>query len=174
MGEDEREIIFEENEQRLKVILPLGRNWLMLALHTLALMVWLVMLAAVFFYLLDGRSSSIVLTVILLLWMVIWLWFGRFLWTRWQYHAASREILFIEPEQLVIRRPVSILGLTWAYDMDHISRLYFSERHRCPAFDYAYQHVYFGRSLAEAQASELIEELNGRCFPEAVDEEIVF
>ena len=132
------------------------------------------MLAAVLIYLLRGLSSTFVLTVILLLWLLVWLWFGRFLWTRWQFHAANREVLFIESEQLIIRRPVSILGLTWVYDISHIEGLYYSEQHRCPAFDYAYQHVYFGRSLAEDQAKSLIEELNRRRFPTDDGEEIVF
>lgn len=173
MRASEKTITFEEGEDRLKVVLPSGVNWPALILHSLALIVWLGMLVAVLVYLLDGRSSSFVLTAILLLWLLVWLWFGRFLWTRWQYHAANREVLFIEPEQLVIRRPVSILGLTWAYDMAHISRLYYSESHGCPAFDYAYSHVYFGRSLGEDQAYQLIETLNDRYFPEHSDDEIL-
>jgi hypothetical protein len=68
---------------------------------------------------------------------------------------------------------VSILGLTWVYDRSHVSRLYFSDQHHCPAFDYAYLHVYFGRSLAEPAARQLIDDLNGRYFPDEVEEEIV-
>ena len=167
------EITFEESDQRLKVVLPAGINWPVFVLHSLALLIWLGMLVAVLVYLLRGLSSSLVLTIILLIWLLIWLWFGRFLWARWQFHAANREILFIETEQLIIRRPVSILGLTWVYDMAHVSRLYYSDQHRCPAFDYAYQHVYFGRSLDESQARRLVSELNGRYFPEEPEEEIV-
>ena len=76
------------------------------------------------------------------------------------------ENVFIDEEQLVIRRPVSILGLTWAYDLNHVSRLYYSKQHKCPAFDYAYLHVYFGRSLNEEQAQFVIGELNDRYFPD--------
>jgi hypothetical protein len=82
-------------------------------------------------------------------------------------------VLFVEAEQVILRRPVSILGLTWVYDRSHVSRLYFSEQHRCPAFDYAYLHVYFGRTLPEEEARRLIEELNKRYFPEEAEEEIV-
>lgn len=173
LNKSDKEISFEETEDRLKVVLPLGINWLAFILHSIALLIWLGMLGAVLVYLIDGRSSSLVLTAILLLWLLIWLWFGRFLWTRWQYHAANREILFIEPEQLVLRRPVSILGLTWTYDMNHISRLYYSEQHQCPAFDYAYSHVYFGRSLSAEQSAQLIKSLNDRYFPEEANDEIV-
>lgn len=167
------EITFEESDDRMKVVLPLGLNWPMLALHSLAILVWMGMLIAVIVYLLRGLSSSFVLSVMLVIWMLIWLWFGRFLWSRWQYHAANREVIFIETEQLILRRPVSILGLTWAYDMNHVSRLYYSEQHRCPAFDYAYLHVYFGRSLKEEQARKLIEVVNDRFFPEEIEDEIV-
>lgn len=172
MNDTGDEIIFEESGQRLKVILPLGLNRPVFVLHTLALFVWLGMLIAVLVYLLRGLSSSFVLTAILLLWILVWLWFGRFLWTRWQYNAATREVLFVDAEQFIIRRPVSILGLTWAYDMAHVSRLYYSEQHHCPAFDYAYQHVYFGQALPKERAKSLVEDLNGRYFPDEPELEI--
>lgn len=162
-------IIFEESDQRLKVILPLKVNWLAIVLHSLAMIVWLAMLVTVLVYLVGGMSSTWVLTIILLIWSLIWLWFGRFLWTRWQYHVASREILFIDEEQLVIRRPVSILGLTTAYDRGHVSPFYYSEQHHCPAFDYAYLHVYFGRTLSERQAHYVIGKLNRLCLPDSME-----
>jgi hypothetical protein len=165
------DITYEESAGRLKVTLPSPVSWPLFGLHTLAMIIWLGMLAAVLVYLLRGLSSSFVLTIILLFWMVIWFWFGRFLWSRWQYHAASREILFIDDEQLVVRRPVSILGLTWVYDMSHVSGMYYSEQHGCPAFDYAYQHVYFGRELDEEQAIVVVNELNRRFFPNVTPEE---
>jgi hypothetical protein len=124
------------------------------------------MLAVVVVYLLRGMSSGFVLTVLLLIWMGIWFWFGRFLWSRWQYHAANREILFIDEEQVIIRRPVSILGITTSYDLRHVSPFYYSERHNCPAFDYAYYHVYFAHGLPAEAAHELIAQLNGRYFPD--------
>ena len=174
MSKRKNEILFDESNQKLKVVLPAGVNWPAFILHSIALLIWLGMLIAVLIYLVRGLSSSFVLTAILLLWLLIWFWFGRFLWTRWQYHAANREVLFVEPDQLIIRRPVSILGLTWVYDMSHIDGLYYSKQHNCPAFDYAYQHVYFGRMLDEEQAKMLIGELNRRYFPEEASEEISF
>lgn len=168
MGADNADIVFEENDKRLKVTLPVRASRLALALHSLALVVWLAMLATVLVYLVGGMSSTWVLTIILLIWSLVWIWFGRFLWTRWQYHAATREILFVDEEQLVIRRPVSILGSTTAYDKGHVSPFYYSEQHHCPAFDYAYLHVYFGRTLSERQARDVVDELNRRCFPDNV------
>ena len=135
--------------------------------YTVSLVVWLGMLVLVISYVLRGLSSSFVLTALLVLWTIVWLWFGRFLWRRWQYYAANREILFIDSEQIIIRRPVSILGQTTAYDIAHVSPFYYSDQHNCPAFDYAFLHVYFGQSLAREEGRELVAMLNTRYFPDS-------
>jgi hypothetical protein len=170
MSENEG-VTFEESNGRLKVVIPVRFNWLLFGLYTFGLVIWLVMLVAVLTYLLRGLSSSIVLTFILILWLIVWFWFGRFLTNRWQYQAANREILFINGKELIHRRPVSIFGLTNSYDIRHVSPFYFSENHSCPAFDYAFTHVYFGQSLDQQQAMELIDNLNQRYFPETVVDE---
>ena len=136
-------ISFEETPERLKVTIPVRPSRPMRIVYTASLVVWLGMLALVVSYVLRGLSSSFVLTALLVLWTIVWFWFGRFLWNRWQYYAANREILFVDKEQIIIRRPVSILGQTTAYDFAHISPFYYSEQHKCPAFDYAFLHVYF-------------------------------
>ena len=170
MTRPESSIIFEENEERLKITIPLRKNWLLLGIYSLALIIWVGMLGTILVYLIDGRSNSLVLTILLIIWLFIWLWLGRFLTNRWQYHLANREILFIDQEQLMIRRPVSIFGLTTSYEFAHISPFYMSEKHSCPAFDYAYAHVYFGQTLENHEATELVEELNDRYFPESEEE----
>lgn len=137
--------------------------------YTLSLVIWVAMLALVIAYVLRGLSSSFVLTALIVLWTIVWFWFGRFLWNRWQYHAANREILFIDDEQIIIRRPVSILGQTTAYDLNHVSPFYFSEQHDCAAFDYAFLHVYFGMGLDHEDGRELVAELNERYFPDEED-----
>lgn len=162
-------VIFEESAERLKITIPAKSNRLMRFVYSVSLVVWLGMLILVVSYVLRGLSSSFVLTALLVLWTIIWLWFGRFLWRRWQYYAANREILFIESEQIIVRRPVSILGQTTAYDFAHVSPFYYSEQHGCPAFDYAFLHVYFGQDLSEEAGRELVIMLNGKYFPH-VDE----
>jgi hypothetical protein len=154
----------EELEDSLKVTVPIERNWGLLILFSFTLIVWLGMLIIILTYLIGRSSSSIVQTVILIIWVLVWLRFGRFLWNRWQYFAANREILFVDQEQVVIRRPVSILGHTTTYDRQHIGEFYISERHQCPTFDYAYLNVYFGQSLAMEEAEALVGELNARLF----------
>ena len=166
MSKVEAAIQISEEADRLKVVIPERINWLILGLYSVALVTWLVMLVVIMVYLLRGYSTNLVLVVLLVIWIVVWLMFGRFLWKRWQNQAANREILFIDSEQLILRRPVSLLGLTNSYDFTHVSPFYYSERHHCVAFDYAYLHVYFGRSINRKQANVLIEDLNGRYFPE--------
>ena len=166
----EQDILFEENPERLKITIPVKLNWILFSLHTLALAVWLVMVGLIAIYLFQGLSNSFVLTVLILLWTLLWLWFGRFLWNRWQYYAANREILFIDDEQLIVRRPMSILGITNAYDFKYVSPFYYSDKHQCVAFDYAYAHVYFGHSLDETAARTFVTDINERYFPEDEDE----
>ena len=167
----EQGVLFEESPERLKITIPVKVNWILFSLHTLALAIWLVMVGLIVIYLFRGLSNSFVLTVLILLWTLMWLWFGRFLWNRWQYHAANREILFIDEEQLIVRRPMSILGITNVYDINYVSPFYYSDKHHCVAFDYAYAHVYFGHSLDETVAKAFVADLNERYFPDDEDEE---
>jgi hypothetical protein len=166
----EATIQISEESGRLKIVIPERINWLILGLYSIALVTWLVMLVVIMFYLLRGYSTNLVLIVLLVMWVAVWLMFGRFLWRRWQDQAANREILFIDSEQLILRRPVSIIGMTNSYDFKHVSPFYYSDRHHCMAFDYAYLHVYFGRSINHKQANNLIDDLNGRYFPELGEE----
>ena len=164
-------ITFEETPGRLKIIIPDRIRWSLLIVYTLALATWVGMIIIVISYLLRGQSTSLTLSALLLIWLVVWLLLGKFVWTRWQYQAANREVVFIDDEQIVIRRPVSILGITTAYDINYVSPFYYSDKHNCPAFDYAYMHVYFGRSISIQEAQQLIDQLNFRLFPELEDED---
>ncbi|HUS94574.1 MAG TPA: hypothetical protein VMZ24_05285 [Patescibacteria group bacterium] len=164
-------ISFDETPARLKITIPDRIRWSLLIIYTLALATWIAMIFVVISYLLRGQSTSLVLSALLVLWLLVWLLLGRFVWTRWQYQAAKREVIFIDEDQIVIRRPVSILGITTAYDIHHVSPFYISEKHNCPAFDYAYMHVYFGRSINPMEAQQLIDQLNTRLFPENEDDD---
>lgn len=176
MSPEFQTILLEESEGRLKITWPLKRPLFLFILFSLALIIWLVMLVGMSVYLvrdvmLAGERFTFVFSVMLIIWILIWLWFGRVLSARWQYVAANREIMFINKEQLIIRRPVSIFGITDAYDMQHISPFYISEKHNSPTFDYGYQHVYFGQVLSPTEAEALTGFLNGRFFPHWDDDE---
>jgi hypothetical protein len=156
----------EDYSQRTKIVIFRRVKKILLAIYSIAFLFWLAMLTVVAMYLFRGQSLGFVHAVILIMWAGIWLIFGRFLWNRWQHEAASREILFFERGQLNIRRPVSLFGITTVYDSAFMGPFYFSERHGCPAFDYAYHHVYFGQDLDNSEADKLIKELNSRFFSE--------
>lgn len=157
---------FEERNDGLKLTIPIKVQWLLLIIYSTTLIAWLAMIIVVLTYLLQGRSSGAVLTILLFGWLLAWMLLGRFLWNRWQYHAATRELLFIEADRLIHRRPVSIFGITTSYDWEYVSPFYYSDKHKCPAFDYAYMHVYFGRSLKRGEGESLVNQLNERYFPD--------
>jgi hypothetical protein len=164
-------ITFEPLEERLKIVLPEPRNWPAVLLFSLMLLVWVAgfiwMLLFTFRDVMGaGERFTFAFSVMMLIWLYIWYRLGRLLWGRWQYYMANREVLFINREELIVRRPVSILGLTDVYGMDHVSPFYYSDKHHCPAFDYGYQHVYFGHKLTDPEANQLVDFLNGRFFPD--------
>ncbi len=164
------DVIFEENAERLKIVLPVHFNWFLVILFSLSLVVWLVMIVGVLVAMFT-QGFGFVLIVILIIWLLLWYWMGRVLWGRWQYFAANREILFVSKENFVVRRPVSIFGTTTVYGMKHVTPFYLSGKHHCPAFDYAYQHVYFGDGLTKDGMKLLIGYLNGRYFPDHDDDD---
>ena len=175
-------ITFEETPERLKVTIPVRRNflnWTFLAIYTVLLVVWV---SGFFYgtitYIRNVRASNaagtfiFTLSVIFFSMMAIWLWFGRkYVWRWWQYHMANREILFINHEFLIVRRPVSILGLTDAYSMNHVSPLYWNDKYSCVAFDFGARGILFGTTLEQRDATWLIMRLNDRYFPNWRDEE---
>lgn len=169
------QVKFDENPDRLKVMWPVPRNWLVLGIYSLLLVLWVVLLVGGLVYAgiiaFSGERFAFSFTVMLLVLVYVLYRFGRVLWGQWQYYAANREILFVDQKRLIVRRPVSLLGVTAAYDMAHITPFYFSDKHTCPAFDYGYQHVYFGRDLPDRSAQQLVDVLNGRFFPDLDDDD---
>lgn len=162
-------VIFEETADRLKITLPVKRNWLFFLIFSLLLLFWVAGLVwGVVFTINDvafsGERYAFVFTIILLIWLYIWFRLGKIIWRLWQHQAANREILFIDKERLIIRRPVSILGITDAYDREYISPFLFSKKHESPGFDYGNQRVYFGEDLEQKTANDLVRFLNKRYF----------
>lgn len=170
MIEDIGRISLKDQPDWLKVVMPIKRNWLLFAVFSVAMVVWLVFIIGMLVFLVRdvimARERFVfAFSMILLIWLALWWWLGKIVWRRWQYYAASREILFINKERVLIRRPVSIWGLTDAYDMAYIRPFYVSKRHHCPTFEYGSQKVYFGLSLTGEEATSLVETLNTLYFP---------
>ena len=170
------QVSFEETENRLKAILPVRRYWVWLLLFSLLLILWVVgLIWGIIFTIRDvafsGERYAIVFTIMLLIWLYIWYRLGKVIWKQWQYYLATREILFIEKDRLIIRRPVSVLGITDAYDFDYVSPFFYSEEHHCPGFDYGKQRIYFGQGLEEEASQQLVEALNERYFDSFDDDD---
>ena len=169
MLEDIGRITLEDQPEWLKIVMPIKRNWLLFVVFSAALVVWLAFVVGMVLFLIRdvimaGERFAFAFAVILLIWLAIWLWVGKIVWRRWQYYAANREIMFINQERLILRRPVSIWGLTDAFAMEHVRPFTVSQRHSCPTFDYGSQKVYFGASLTDAEAAQLTKTLNTRYF----------
>ncbi|MCA9957400.1 MAG: hypothetical protein R3E31_26095 [Chloroflexota bacterium] len=169
-------ITFAENEERLKVVLPLRRQWVLFILFTISMLIWVGMIVVVAVFLVrdvlpQRERYTFILTVMMLVWLALWYYLGKVLWKRWQYYTADREILFVSKEMLIVRRPVSILGITDAYDMQYVNPFYYNHEHHCLVFDYGSQRIYFGEQLAEEDAHRLLKYLNHRFFPYHDDED---
>src|SRR5690606_33442048 len=108
-------VTFEETPERLKVVLPVRRQWPYLLVYSVLMLTWLgatVWMLTLLFGVSRGDMSVrflIVWVIILLIWAYLWYRLGSFVWRWWQYFAATREILLVSPATLIVRRPLSLL-----------------------------------------------------------------
>jgi hypothetical protein len=167
-------ISFEENDERLKVTIPLQRQWFFWLSYTAMLLLWLgatgwgvATLWGIFQTGNFGFEGLYLLAwfAILLLIALGWWYLGSQVWRRWQYYTATREILFFYKDSLVVRRPLSLLGVTDGYAWAHVSPFQFDTKYNSVAFDYGSQRIPIGLTLPLAEAQALLGELNGRFFP---------
>lgn len=166
---------FEENAERLKVTLPVKRSWVFLGLYTVLLLTAVAMLLGGLVYMIQiarsGERFAFVFVVMLLFLLLIMYRFTRFLWNQWQYYVTNREILFINPEEMIIRRPVSLWGITNVYDMAHVRALAYDVNREGLSFDYGSQPVIWAHGLPQTILEPLASYINGRFFPYADDED---
>jgi hypothetical protein len=165
------------NDKRTKLILPLQRNALVLTAWSLLVLVWLSMLVLFIYsifvpppffnapHITPGYRVG--WRVLLIVWVFFWARFvGRYLLRWWQFHLADREVLLEEDGVFIVRRPVSIFGITNAYALQHMHPFYENETHACCAFQYGgVQHHLFGMGLEPAERTQLLTYLNDRFFP---------
>jgi hypothetical protein len=160
-----KNVQIEKTDEKLKVVLPAQSQPLWLLIYSILLLIWVIgLIWGIVFILRDvafsGERYAIVFTIMLLIWLYIWYRLGRILWNQWQFYAARREILFFEPGQFIIRRPVSLLGITDAYDLEHVSLFYYSDEESCPGFEYGSRRIYFGQGLDKSSGEHLVKFLN--------------
>ncbi len=176
-------IEFEETEERMKVEIPLQRSKLAMFTYSLLALIWLgglILFIVILFRpsssgLISGLPRSIQITwfIGVLLWIYVWIrYVGRSVLRWWQFYLAKRELLFISEHTVIVRRPVSLLGLTDAYDRRYMSPFYFSDQHQALAFPYGnVRHILVAMSVAKAEQMELMKFLNGRFFPQVDDDD---
>lgn len=171
-----QDIQIEQTPERLKVVLPIKRRWGLLLLFTALVLIWVTGLIwgikyTIWDIALSGERFAFWFTLMLLAWLFIWYRLGKIVWKQWQYYTANREILFIDQETLTVRRPVSFMGITDAYDMEHVTPFYFYDEKNCLAFAYGSQRIDFGYDLNPETAHKLAMALNEIYFPPLDDED---
>lgn len=174
---------FEENEERLKVEFPLRRNWPALVIYTILALLWGVGLVLFIYFLfvppaprgVNELPFALRLTWIIgvLLWLYVWSrYLGRLILRWWQYYLADRELLFVSKDRVIVRRPVSIFGITDAYAREHVAPFYYNDKYDCLAFQYGnVRHILFAQTLPAADRTSLLRFLNGRFFPNQSDDD---
>lgn len=169
------DVHFEENPERLKVVMPIKRNRPLAITYSVLLLLWLVTSVWGLVYTIriafSGERYAFVFTLMLLLLLYIYYRFGGFIRRQWAHFISPRELLFINRERLILRRPVSIWGNTDAYDMQHVSPIYLGEKTQALTFDYGHQHIHFGEGLGVEAQKALRGVLNNRYFPASVTED---
>lgn len=159
---------FEQMPERLKIVMPVKRNWPYLMLYTILAILWLVMMIGGIIYLFQilfsGQSYRFVFALMIAILLLVLFRFGRFLGRQWAQYLSNREVLFINQEEFIVRRPVSIWGNTDVYDMQHVTPIYSNDASGSLAFDYGYRHVYFGGSLTPESQRTLRQFLNDTYF----------
>lgn len=169
-------VSYEHTPERLKIILPVKPSKPLIAVYSAILLAWVIITVGGAIYLFTIPTAHLTTTfkvlwvILLLIWTYVWLRLGGIIWRYWQFNVANREIVYISAETLIIRRPVSILGLTDAYDRRHVGAFYYQEKYQAIAFDYGSRGGLFGQGLAETEAQKLIRALNQRYFPNAIDD----
>ena len=176
-------IQFEETEERLKVEYPIEKNVLARIIYTTLAIAWFVGLV-VFVYLLFNpptdrgigelpTSIAVAWVAGVLLWLYIWIrYLGRMILRWWQFYLANREILFIDKNTIVIRRPVSLLGITDAYDRRYASPFSVHEQYEMIGFQYGnVRRILFGQTLPDSDRDALLRFLNNRFYPNLDDDD---
>lgn len=160
---------FEQTPERLKIVLPAKRQWSYLLLYTTLVILWLVMIVwgFVFFVriLFSGESYRFVFAAMILILLFVHYRFGRFLRRQWAQYLSNREVLLINKDEIIVRRPVSIFGNTDVYDMQHVTPLYESETMQSLAFDYGFRHIYLGAGISKEARQALRNFLNEAYLP---------
>lgn len=166
----------EQTPAQLKVVLPVKRKWGWFSLFSVLVLIWVVGLVwgikyTIWDIALSGERFAFWFTLMLVVWLYIWYRLGKIVWKQWQYYAARREILFFDQTRLIIRRPLSFLGITDAFDLEYVTPFYYNAAQHSLAFAYGSQRIDFGYDLEPDLAHKLALALNAIYFPPLDDED---
>jgi len=160
----------EQSPDRLKIVLPAKRQWPYLVVYTVLVVIWMTMFIWGIIFLVQilfsGETYRFVFAAMIAILLFILYRFGRFLGRQWAMFLSNREVLLINKDEIIVRRPVSLFGNTDVYDMKHVSPLYESDTTQSLGFDYGYRHIYFGAGLTKEARNSLRNYLNEAYIPE--------
>ncbi len=163
------DVHFEQQPDKLKIVLPVKRNWPFLLIYTLLSMISVGMMVYGVIFLVSviqaGASYRFVFAVMILILLLVLFRFSRFLFSQWAEYLSNREVLFISPEELIVRKPVSIWGNTRVYDMAFVTPFHRSAQEEALTFNYGSHHVFIGRGLTSEAQDTLSAFLNLTYFP---------
>ena len=162
------QVHFEQTAERLKIVIPVRRNWPYLLIYSVLVFMWLGMMVwgSIFLgqILFSGQSYRFLFAAMIVIMLLVLFRFGRFLGRQWATYLTDREVVFVNQEELIVRRPVSIWGNTDVYDMQYVTPMYLAEGDDLLAFDYGNRHVYFGSGLTTEARQALLQFLNRTYF----------
>ncbi len=173
-------ITVEENVNRVKITIPLKRLWPYWATYTVILVGWLAgsiwavqtLLSYIFIGSVGFEGGFLVAWIVILIIIAgFWIYMGGQVWKRWQYYTANREILFFYDDKLIVRRPLSLLGVTDAYDRSYVTGFRFDPKIQAAVFDYGSFRIPVGATLPVEESRGLIAIVNERFFPELLADE---
>ncbi len=169
------DVHFEQTPERVKIVLPVARNWPLLIIYSLLMLIWLGMMIGGLVFMVriafSGERYAFAFALMLIVLLLILFRFGRFLWRQWTTYLSNREILFVNKEELIVRRPVSMWGNTDVYDMKYVTPPHLSQRPRAVTFDYGYRHVFVGEALSPGAQQALCDFLTTTYFPDNADDD---
>lgn len=163
-------IQYKTDPDKLTIILPIKRNWLLLTVLTIALIVWIGMTISIFVFLFQEWRGWI-LSVMLVVWLFIWYFVGRTLWDRWKYYAADQEHLYFEKDILILHRQAFVFSITDGYDRQYVKPLHINEQTQSLSFAYGSRRIDFGYNISQEEIPTLIKTANQFYFPNWDDDE---
>lgn len=93
------QVHFEQTAERLKIVIPVRRNWPYLLVYSVLVFLWLGMMVwgTIFLgqILFSGQSYRFLFAVMIVIMLFVLFRFGRFLGRQWATYLTDREVVFV-------------------------------------------------------------------------------